>query len=155
MKTSNRIILLFKAYSIFFFSFFLTISMLLIFPFSNAFAEDMGPALRFTGPDQRVEIDPFPKATGGMLTIEFRLKIENADSGMQSLVGDGEGSFDYCAKVYFNGDDRKLYAFLQTTSDTFMAKSNTTIAPGLWYHVAYVVDGTKLTIYLSLYAFSS
>ena len=87
---------------------FLVVPVLLLFSFVDAFAEDMGPALRFTSPEQRIEIAPFQKAPYGTLTIEFRIKIEKVVSGLQNLVGDGEGSFDYCSKIYFNGDDQKL-----------------------------------------------
>ena len=148
MKNSNRSFLS-NGHCFSFFLLFILPLTLLLFSFLNAFAEDMGPALRFTSPEQRVEIAPFQKAPYGTFTIEFRMKIEKVGSGLQNLVGDGEGLFDYCSKIYFNGDDQKLYAFLQTTSGTIMSKSTATIEPGLWYHVAYVADGTKLTMYLS------
>jgi hypothetical protein len=113
-----------------------------------AFSQDLGPSLRFTHPGQWVYVEPFEKAPDGKITIEFRFKIEEAGSGLQNLVGDDEGAGDFCCKIYFNGDTRKIYAYLKTT-DVFTAISPEIIAPGYWYHVACVADGASLTLYLN------
>lgn len=112
-----------------------------------SFAQGLGPALRFNHPEQQVYVAPFEKASSGMITIEFRVKIEEAFSGLRNLVGDGEGWGDFCFKIYFNGDTQRIYAYLQTT-DVYKVVSPA-IEYGLWYHVACVADEGSLTFYLN------
>jgi hypothetical protein len=113
-----------------------------------SFAEDLGPVLKFTNHEQRVSVAPFEKAPNGEITIEFRMKIEEAFSGLRNLVGDGEGPNDFCFKVYFNGSTHRIYAYLQTT-DVFTVISPEEIEPGLWYHIAYVADGANIALYVN------
>lgn|GEM_PF-3582169 len=120
-----------------------------------SFAEDLGPVLRFTHAEQRIYVQPFEKAPDGTITIEFRMKIEDAVSGYKTLVGDGEDFYDFCSMIHFDGDNGKLYAYLRTTDGTndviftAVSPSVSTIEPNLWYHVAYVADGANLVLYLN------
>jgi hypothetical protein len=113
------------------------------------FSQDLGPALRFTLPEQRIYVAPFEKAPDGKITIEFRFKMEEAGSGYQNLVGDGEGFEDFCFKVYFYGSTRKIYAYLMPTPTAVLTAMSPEIVPGFWYHLAYIADGSRLKLYLN------